>query len=150
MGGRSSSFRKKSGGSVSSESKKTTQQQNVNHSWVQTPPGVDQPTTSTYERFAKRNAREWDQRYREYIAEQERIKAAESPAQKRLGKNFDLEHEAKRWGHVNRFRRKVNKKGGIKDINGNREILPMAPMPSIRYLSREEVNRVKKNVRRKK
>lgn len=147
MGGRSSSFRKKSGGSVPSESKKTTQQQNVNHSWVQTPPGVDQPTTSTYERFEKRNAREWDQRWREHVAEEERIEAAKSPAQKRQEKNLSLESVARHREKINQSKRRINARRAAR---GEKERLPMYSMPELRHLSREEINRVKKNARRKK
>lgn len=151
MGGRSSSFRKHSGGSKpASEKPNRQEQQYENHSWIRTPPGVDQPMTSTYERFVKRNAREWEQRWREHVAKEERIEAAKPASQKRFEKNLELEHQAKRWGHVNRFRKKVNKKGGIKSNDGKKTILPMAPMPPVRHLSREEVNRVKKNARRKK
>lgn len=152
MGGRNSSFnsRKSSGGAMPSEGKKVTQQQNENHSWVQTPPGVDQPMTSTYERFEKRNARYWDQKWREHVAEEERIEAAKSPAQKRQEKNLSLESVARHREKVNKIKRRINARGGALDLNGKRTQVPMMPMPELRHLSREEINKVKKNIRRKK
>jgi hypothetical protein len=157
MGGRSSSFRAKKSGGMTKQKKQSAgdirekeKLKNQTRSWVEIGAGDTMPTTTTYERFEKRNARYWDQKWREHVAEEERIEAAKSPAQKRQEKNLSLESVARHREKINKIKRRINARGGALDLNGKRTQVPMMPMPELRHLSREEINKVKKNIRRKK
>lgn len=105
-------------------------------SWLDTR-GHPQPVTTTWERWQRRNARRWREEY-------EKAQNNYTPSELRANSNALLRKRAKEIGHGNRFRARVNAKGGL---NGEKLPGPAAMPHVIRHLSRSEINRVRANVK---
>ncbi|MBP2058605.1 hypothetical protein J2Z60_001793 [Lactobacillus colini] len=115
-------------------------------SWIETPPGVKQPETTTWARIHKRSVREWEAKYEKHVAEEER-RWREDGNYRRDIKNERLRENAAEVPRINRFRARINRRGGLV-IYGKRRLLKKAKMPSIRYLSRSEINQVRSRVKK--
>lgn len=120
-----------------------------NNEWLKTAPGATPPTTSTYERWYRRNQRYWMGQFERARADAERRLAERTPEEKRRDENFKIREKAEKVAHVNRFRKRHNASVESGKYNGKK--LPMRAFPTtIRHLSKKQIESVKRNSKKKK